>query len=183
MKQYFILAIGFAVLTSSLRGATYSDRLHGFSLEYNESHWEFAPQKGPMPRQDIDRATRLRTLVVLQSKEADEKYRARFSVVVEDVRHLAGGGVLAYQKHALGFLKSQRFQNIKIDTLKIAGLPKAFEIIADQRDFGLTFRQVGFIIGNEGYLLTAAARISKFESYRKETDALLNSFRFLKGVQ
>jgi hypothetical protein len=82
-------------------------------------------------------------------------------------------------------MKSQRFHILSSGPKVLAklGLP-AFEIVANQRDFGLTFRQVVFLweaAGKpEAYLVTATTRTNKFDEYKKDLDGLFDSFTMKK---
>jgi len=148
----------------ALEGARYEDPNHRLSLEYDDSLWE------PVEVSDS------RTLVTLQRKIADDKYHARFSVVVDDLKKFDKKGQnlrQAYLSHAVDFLKKQRFQNVTV-----TDRGQGFSIIANQRDFGLTFRQVIMFQKNQAFLVTAAARTAKFKEYEKELQPLFDSLSF-----
>ncbi len=182
-------AIVFLAAVFSVPGicALYKEAGRPYYFEYDDAKWQLvAPSKTPAT-QDVDKAMEGNTLTTLQRTEADEKYRARISVVVDDpAKATKGKGELAdYAKHAVEFLKGQRFdvQSNEPKILPRLGTP-AFEIVANQRDFGLTFRQVVFLWETNGkkqaYLLTAATRTNKYDSYKAELDKVFNSFAMQK---
>jgi hypothetical protein len=180
-RGFFLFGVGTALLGRLAVGAAYTSPSGGFSLDYDEANWEVV--KGPTAaKQDVDEKMAERTLVTLQRKNADEKYRTRFSVVEDDASHYTQPGLerlVAYNQHAVDFLKSQRFRILSTAprTLPKVGEP-GVETVANQRDFGLTFRQVVFLRGKNAYLLTAATRTNRFETYGKEIQALFESFHF-----
>ena len=165
-------------------GATYRNPNQGFSFEYDEKNWTLVDvdSKASSTAQDVDKAMAQRTLVSVQHNQADEKYRSRFSVVIDNLDNFKGSPaeqLLLYQTHALNFLKSQRFQILGTTRTTLPKLSEpAFEILANQRDFGLTFRQVIFIHGGLAYLLTVAARTARFDSSKPEMKPLFDSFSF-----
>lgn len=174
MKYLFLL-----LFSVSAFAARYTHPQHGFSFEFDDTKWEVVPEQDKKtPAADVDKKMAEKTLVTIQHKQAEEKYRARFSVVV-DTKDLSFS---LYHKHALDFLKSQRFHIVSTEERKIPGLdlPTA-EIIANQRDFGLTFRQVIFLKDKEAYLLTAATRTKSFDSLKLETNRFFDTFTFSKG--
>lgn len=161
-----------------------------FSFAFDDKTWEIVVAPGAAGAQDVDRAMAERTVATLQRRNADEKYRARFSVVVDDPTRIKEKGATpleAYARHALEFLKNQRFHVLSSGPKK---LPKVsdggYEIVAHQRDFGLTFRQQIFLHKSgsktEAYLLTAATRTNKFDGYKGELDSLFDSFTFSQAT-
>lgn len=181
----FIFLATFLLGAPAARAAKYTNDARHFSFEYDETKWEIVPEK-PEERkqgQDVDRAMAEKTLVTVQRKQADDKYHARFSVVVDSLEKFKGTPaeqLVGYRKHALDFLKSQRFHILSTSEAKLPGVPgtAAFEVVANQRDFGLTFRQEGFLRDNQAYLLTGATRTAKFEEYQKELQRFFETFRF-----
>ncbi len=172
-------------LLSAANAAVHTNNDRHFSFDYDEAKWEVVPDKAGDKKQsgqDVDRAMAQKTLVTVQRKDADDKYHARFSVVTDSLSGFKGSAVeqlVAYRKHALDFLKSQRFHILTTEERKLPLVPEtAFEVTANQRDFGLTFRQVVFLHGNQAYLLTAATRTAKFEEYGKELQKVFDSFKF-----
>ena len=76
-------------------------------------------------------------------------------------------------------MKSQRFRILSSELVRLPGVKTpGIEIVADQRDFGLTFRQVIFLKDGQAYLLTAAARSKSYRNYQPELDKIFNSFSF-----
>ncbi len=184
MKLDFrILSLGL-LLSFAAHGAHYGDAEKRFQFDYDDTKWEIVAASKAAPTQDIDKNMEGQTLVTLQRKEADEKYRARFSVVVDDPSKLTGSAkteLAGYAKHAVEFMKDQRFHVLSTDAkiLPRLGAP-TYEIVANQRDFGLSFRQVVFFWDKTGkkeaFLLTAATRTNKYETYKAELDQIFNSF-------
>lgn len=171
----------------SALGARYHRPHYGFFFEYDESKWELVPDpKETSQAPEVDKKMAEKTLVTVQRKQADEKYHARFSVVVDN-KELSSKGttpLAAYHKHALDFLKSQRFHVVSSEEKKLRNVDSpAIEIIANQRDFGLTFRQVIFLRDKEAYLLTVATRTKSYDSLRAETNRFFDSFTFGKAVR
>lgn len=177
-----ILLLGLFSLGATAAIYTQSDRPYQF--DYDDGKWELVAGAKTAPTQDVDKEMAGKTLTTLQRKEADEKYRARFSVVVDDPSKLskaAQADLAGYAKHAMQFMKDQRFHILSSEAkiLPRLGVP-AYEIVANQRDFGLTFRQIVFFWDKggkrEAYLLTAATRTNKYDAYKAELDQLFNSF-------
>jgi hypothetical protein len=150
----------------------------GFSVAYDAARWESVPNK------EEKESPSGKTLLTLQRKLADEKYHPRFSVVMDDLKKFNPTGpdrLLAYQKHAIDFLKEQRFSVRSPEPFQLRGVPeKAVEIVATQRDFGLTFRQVVFLRNDKAYLLTSAVRTAKARESLPETQTFFDSFQFAK---
>jgi hypothetical protein len=150
-----------------------------FRLTYDEKNWEAVSStkdsKIP-PKETVDQVMAEKTLTVLQRKNSDDKYRARVSVVMDPLKK-EEASLAAYQKHAVDFMKSQRFTILSQEPKKLPHISEsAMEITANQRDFGLTFRQIIFVKGENAYLLTATTRTDKFASYEKEIEEILSSF-------
>jgi len=154
-----------------------------FSLSYDDKNWEYVPAANDpkiQQKEAVDQAMAEQTLAVLQRKNADDKYRPRISVVVDPLKKEMQGTtpLLAYQKHAVDFMKSQRFTIQSQAPKQLSIGENAVEITATQRDFGLTFRQIIFVKNDKAYLLTATTRTDKFPSYEKEIDSILASFKW-----
>ncbi len=171
------------VLVANAAQFTNDDRR--FKFEYDEPRWEVVPEK-PADKQKgdaVDRAMAQKTLVTVQRKVADDKYHARFSVVTDSLDKFKGTPeekAKAYRAHAIDFLKSQRFHILSTEDKKLPGITEpVVEIVANQRDFGLTFKQVIFLKGNEAYMLTAATRTAKYDEYQKEVSRFFDTFTFL----
>lgn len=61
---------------------------------------------------------------------------------------------------------------------KVEGITAgAFEILANQRDFGLSFQQLGFLDGDTAYLMTATVRTKKLGEYKVELEKMFQSVR------
>lgn len=154
------------------------------SLSYDDKNWEHVPAVNDpkIPQKEaVDQAMAEQTLAVLQRKNADDKYRPRISIVVDPLKKEMKGAtpLLAYQKHAVDFMKSQRFTIQSEEPKRLPHLGEnAVEITATQRDFGLTFRQVIFVKEDKAYLITATTRTDKFPSYEKEIQSILDSFKW-----
>jgi hypothetical protein len=156
-------------------------RTHGFSLEYDDKNWEAVQGGKSVNPQEVDQAMADRTVAILQRKNADDKYRARVSVVIDPVKKELKGAtpLIAYEKHAVDFMKSQRYSIRSEEPIQLPHVKEnAMAITATQRDFGLTFRQIIFVKGTNAYLLTATARTDKFASYEKELEGILTSFKW-----
>jgi hypothetical protein len=168
-------------------GASFVHPSGVFTFDYDESTWKPATVKsGARKMEDIDRRLSETVLASFQRTEAHEKYHARFSVVTEDISTFtlsSPDGLDRYRRRALEFLKSQRFQIVsKSETMIGTEKLPAWEIIANQRDFGLTFRQAIIVRGSDAFLLTAATRIIKYAEQKKEIDRFFDSFRFIPSI-
>ena len=181
------LALWFALGVRMTFAATFAEPARHFAIDYDDSTWEVVPSRSTTNLSDADRVTREQTWLTLQRKSADDGYHARFTVVTDEKRLPAQASdpdqLLAYQQHALGFMRSQRFHILGTTArdLPIVG-SSAVEIVANQRDFGLAFQQVIFLHGERVFLLTGSARTSKAEAYRSEVDRLFSSFRFTRTL-
>lgn len=188
MKAIFRILWPALLVSLSARGAQFNQPDRPYAFEFDEAKWELVAGAERPATQDVDKAMEGRTLTTLQRRQADEKYRARFSVVVEDPTKVAGkgdGALAAYASHAIEFMKSQRFHILSSGPKAFGKLgAPAFEIVANQRDFGLTFRQVVFLWETKGkreaYLVTATTRTNKFDEYKKELDGLFDTFTMKK---
>lgn len=154
-----------------------------FKFDYNDSSWQIMPQRVEnTSAQQIDKSMAQQTLVTLQRKQPDEKYHARFHVVTDSLEKFTDTKtpqLVQYQKHTVDFLKSQRFQILSVEPVTLPKVKEtAVEIIANQRDFGLKFRQVLFIHGGKAYILTATTRTEKFDDYKPELKTIFDSFEF-----
>jgi hypothetical protein len=161
----------------------YVNAEHQFRFSFNETQWEVVKQELPKAGAEVDREMAQKTLATIQAKSADEKYRPRFSVVVDEMKKFEAepDPRLAYDRHAVEFLKGQRFTIISTNPrLLSGGKLKATEITAYQRDFGLTFKQIIFIREKKAYLLTAAARTKNFENYDRDLLSMIDSFTFVE---
>lgn len=176
--RFVALGMVWGVFVSQALAVTFHDPVSKISFAYDENLWEVVPTK----------SNEKETLVNLQRKKADKDgdtvYFSRISVVKEDtaqvkkVRESKLPKLQAYQSHAVEFLRSQRFDILSSDMKKIDGIPAgAFEIMANQRDFGLTFQQLGFLNGETAYLVTATVRTKKFGDYKAELEKLFESVR------
>lgn len=182
MKTAFFLCV--AGWQATLWAATFSHPSPSVQFEYEEKLWELVPTdtKSAQPQQDVDKAMAQKTIVSLQRKQADEKYRSRFSIVVDSVeKALKGKEQLTfskYQNYAIEFLKSQRFTIQKEGKRVLKGAADAYEVIAYQRDFGLTFHQIMIPRDGEVFLVTLSTRTKLFPNYSTEMDKMLESLRF-----
>lgn len=167
-------------ISSVLNAATFNHP--GLSFEYNEKNWELIqPQKSD--EKSIDAEMNGKTLITLQRKNADEKYRARFSVVVDSVSKAkparGESPVAAYTRYSQEFLKSQRFSVLDQKTGTLGNPPLAStDTVLFQRDFGLKFRQVIVVKEASAYLMTFTSRQKPFEDYVAEIESVLSSLRF-----
>jgi len=158
---------------------TFQDPRTGISLDYDEALWEVAPKK----------TAEAETIVNLQrkiaDKEGDTSYFSRVSIVQDDlgkIKKLDSSKLpklQAYQNHAADFLRSQRFDILSSEIKTVPGNNNTrFEMVARQRDFGLTYQQVGFVVGNTAYLVTATVRTKKFPEYQKELEQMFQSLKW-----
>lgn len=177
MKQAWIAGM-LVLLSAPLFGAVFEDSQSGLSFSYDEANWELTQEK----------ATGAETLLSLQrktpDKEGDTVYFSRISIVKEPLNKISklNGVKLSplqgYQNHAVNFLKSQRFDVLSAEPKKDSTVPGgAFEVIANQRDFGLTFQQMGFVTKDSGFLITATVRTKKFQDYKDEFSKLFQSVK------
>lgn len=170
------------VASVTAKAATYTNPDRAFHFEYDDNKWDIVPNKGndKRPLEAVDKTMADRTLVTAQRKLADDKHHARFSVVIDPVDKFGkteAERLIGYQKHAVEFMKGQRFHIIEVKKVTLGNLKyPAFEILANQRDFGLYFRQVAVLVGNEAYLLTAAARTAKFPEYSADINRFFDTF-------
>ncbi len=180
MKKRSLGLVGVWVLVASISwGKNYRDSQSGISLDYDESLWEVAPTK------TLEQETLVNFQRKVPDKEGDTTYFSRISVVKDDlskIKKLKSSKLpklQAYQNHAAEFLQSQRFDILSSEKKELPGVPGgAFQMIARQRDFGLTFQQVGFISGDTAYLVTATVRTKKYPEYQKELEQLFQSLKW-----
>lgn len=176
--QRMIIASILGGFLSVAFGVTFHDPVSRISFTYDENRWEVVPIK----------TNQKETLVNLQRKVADKDgdtvYFSRISIVREDtgevkkVKNSKLPKLQAYQSYAVEFLKSQRFDILSSEKTTVEGIPSgSFEIVANQRDFGLTFQQMGFLNGDTGYLVTATVRTKKFGEYKDELEKIFQSVR------
>jgi hypothetical protein len=176
--RLMVLVALFGVFLSQSFAVTFHEPVSKISFTYDENLWEVVPTK----------ANEKETLVNLQRKVADKDgdttYFSRISIVKEDttqvkkVKSSKLPKLQAYQIHAAEFLRSQRFDILSSEMKKVEGIPAgAFEILANQRDFGLTFQQLGFLDGDTAYLLTATVRTKKLGEYKAELAKMFQSVR------
>lgn len=179
----FVVQKVMALLFISLLGwaAIFEDPAGRFRISFQEP-WE--PTKDSRSEGERSQMLPGRVLVGIQRKQKDDGYHPRFSVVMEDTRRFNTSeiaGQVRYKNYVVDFLKDQRFQIISQKTqMLVSGLP-AFEITAFQRDFGLTYRQWGVMDRSHAFLLTAAARVKRFESYEVEMGQIMRSFELLRS--
>jgi len=168
----------FGVFLSQGFAVTFHEPVSKISFTYDENLWEVVPTK----------TNEKETLVNLQRKVADKEgetsYFSRISIVKENTTQVKKvqtsklPKLQAYESHAVEFLRSQRFDILSAEMKKIEGIPAgAFEIVANQRDFGLTYQQLGFLNGDTAYLLTATVRTKKFSEYKAELEKIFQSVR------
>lgn len=173
----FLLAL---VFSFSAYSTQYIDPIRNIRFDYDDLTWEIKETPVKQQGEEVDKDMAQKTIVTLQKKMADERYHSRFSIVVDDASQIKKKPdetlFDAYQKHAIDFMKSQRFDVISVKPVKLPKIAEpAFEIRANQRDFGLLFKQIVFLRGDKAYLLTAAARTAKFDAYAKELDKIFDS--------
>ncbi len=177
------ISILFLSLSFPALAAQYTNPERGFHFDYDDSTWDVVPNKGNQnrPLEAVDKTMADRTLVTIQRKLADDKHHARFSVVVDPIGKfgtMETERLIGYQKHAVDFMKGQRFHIIEAKKVTLGKLKyPAFEILANQRDFGLYFRQVAVLVGDEAYLLTAASRTAKFPQYATDINRFFDTFQ------
>ncbi len=175
MKLFALLLLSFTPIYS----AQYIDPIRNIHFDYDDTTWELKETPVKPQAEEVDKSMAQKTIVNLQKKLSDEKYHSRFSIVLDDaskVKKTSAGIYKDYQKHTVEFLKSQRFDVISVKEVKLPKVAEpAFEVMANQRDFGLLFRQVVFLKGDTAYLLTAATRTKKYEDYAKELDKIFDS--------
>jgi len=165
-RLLFLLGIFLAwgIPATPLKGADGS-----FQIDYNSSQWE--------PKETLQESPPRpgKTLLSLERKTPDDRYHARFSVVTDPIKKAKPE---QYFAKALKFMKDKRFRILSqnMETLPFVRGP-VYRIVANQRDFGLTFEQRIFIHQGKAFLLTAATRMNKFKEYLPETAALFQSFR------
>lgn len=155
---------------------------HHFELFYDDTAWERpAQRRASQAPEDRDHRLMQNVILNLQRKAADNRYHPRFSIVIEDAGRFQVSdpkGQSRYYDYVVGFLKSQRFQDVSQKAVQISARP-GIEITGFQRDFGLKYRQWAVLDGDRAYLLTAAARADKFEGYAAEWETMVRSFRLL----
>jgi hypothetical protein len=92
--------------------------------------------------------------------------------------------VVQYQKYTVDFLKSQRFQILSVEPVQLPKVNEtAVEILANQRDFGLKFKQVIFVYEGKAYILTATTRTEKFDDYKNDIKKFFDTFEFVKEAK
>src|SRR5437870_5628203 len=86
------LLVILSVFSTLLGAAVYTNPEKHFSFEYLDSEWEVVPTRSETGKAgpELDRTMQEKTLVTLQRKTADEKYRTRFSVVLDDPSKVKG---------------------------------------------------------------------------------------------
>jgi len=181
MINVFTVLIFFPVLAL---GTIYQHTAPEFSVDYNDAAWELKPIETKANQAAVDKSMAEKTLVNLQRRQADDKYHSRFSVVIDEAKRFAEPGkplLDSYRKHAVEFLESQRFSVKPAQAIKLPGVAApAIEIIGEQRDFGLTFRQIVFLDGDQAVLVTGATRKDKYDAQAKELQGLFDSFKWAK---
>jgi hypothetical protein len=170
--------LGLVLLNFSSFGAVFEDPQMGLSFQYDESLWE--PNREKVSGSEV--------LFSLQRKVADKEgdtvYFSRVSIVKETLSNIKNlkisklSPLQAYQVRAVEFLKSQRFNILTSESKNNESVPGGFfEIGANQRDFGLTFQQMGFVTKDSGVLVTATVRTSKFPEYKEELSKMFQSVK------
>lgn len=155
----------------------------GFSFSYDDALWErvsISAAENSGAAGELSAAQNHRTVAMLEFLSADEKYHPRFSVVLDGMKTKDGKkeSLSEYWKRSVKFLKEQRFTVYSAAEIKLDKLATpAFEVIADQRDFGLTFRQVVFEKSGQAFVLTAACRTKSFPAMKDKLDLFFKSFR------
>lgn len=185
MINEFTVVLAACLFSIQSWGTQYTHADPPFSVDYDEAVWEVMPlQKATGAA--VDKSMAEKTLLNLQRRQADEKYHARFSVVVDEAKRFqeAGKPLLdSYRQHAVDFLLGQRFKVSPPQSTTLPGVSApAFEIIGEQRDFGLTFRQIVFLDRDKAVLLTGATRKDKFEAQSKELQTMFASFKWGKKL-
>lgn len=179
-RLFFTSFVGFLCVFAE--AVTFSDPVSHFNFAYDDALWEVAPIKTG------EKETLLNLQRKTPDKEGDTTYFSRISVVKEgisknqSVQNLIVKKKLsplqAYQGHAADFMRSQRFDILSSDLKKVPGIPGgAFELVANQRDFGLTFQQWGFIFEDQAFLVTATVRTKRFPEYKAELEQLFQSIK------
>lgn len=186
MPSYISFCFGLVLVSSLSQAAHFKTQESPFQFQFDDSNWELLPTRAETKAAaEVDQKMAEATLVNLQRKQADDKYRARFSVVSDSLEKFKDGKIsplVQYQKHAVDFLKSQRFQILSTENIKLGKMQlPAVEVVASQRDFGLKFKQVIFVKEDRAFLLTLATRIEKFDSTLTEVKSIFDSFDFNKN--
>lgn len=180
------------MLSTQVFGATYESSNRSstpqIKFSYPEADWEVLPNRAETEgAQQVDKTMAQQTLVVVQKKQPDDKYRARFHVVTDSLDKFKEGKVpliVQYQKYTVDFLKSQRCLILSTEPIQLPHVKDtAVEVVANQRDFGLKFKQVIFIHDGKAYLLTATTRTQKFDDYKKEINQFFETFQFVQAAQ
>jgi len=180
MKKRLIgLMSSLVLVAGSSWGKNFQDSKSGISFDYDENLWEVAPTK------TLEQETLINFQRKVPDKEGDTTYFSRLSVVKDDlskikkVKESKLPKLQAYQNHAAEFLQSQRFDILSSEKKDLPGVPGgAFQMIARQRDFGLTFQQVGFVTADTAYLVTATVRTKKYPEYQKELEQIFQSLKW-----
>jgi len=178
MKILLLACFLFFAGTNRSSAATYRDTASHISFEYDDTQWE------PMNKKTVEQDTVVNLQRKVADKEGDTTYFSRISIVRDDVSKIKKvkesklPKLQAYQSHAVEFLRGQRFDILSSEVKSLAGIPQgAFEILARQRDFGLTFQQVGFLEKDTAYLVTATVRTNKFPEYQSELKKIFDSLK------
>lgn len=180
MRIYCLLSL----MSLGLFGATFQSSSENFKFNYNDSNWEVVALRFEKNgAEDIDKSMAQQTVATIHRIQADDKYHARFHVVTDSIAKFTDTKtpvVSQYQKYTVEFLKSQRFQIFSVEPIQLPNVKEtAFEIIANQRDFGLKFKQVIFVHSGKAYILTATTRTEKYDAYKNELKVIFDSFEFL----
>ncbi len=168
------------ILWPILSAALIQDSQFGISLSYPDPEW--VKVEIPTASASVDQKMKEQTLLTIQKAKADDGYHARFSVVTDSAtpfkkkdKSLAE----SYEAHAIDFLKSQRFTILSQERKKLPNAPTTgLEVVAHQRDFGLTFRQHILLQGERAYLLTAASRSQQSKEYQPQWDQFFNGVKW-----
>lgn len=175
--QRFILAgLWLGLWQLPLEGALYRDPVGAFTFEYDEAQWRVVPRdKEVVGQKGSDTAY---TAVTLERLVADDNYKARFSVVIDETKPSESSvdPMENYHKKTEEFLKGQRFKILKPGPLtKVANLP-AYETLASH--LGLLYRQINFLHGGKVFLITNAALEANYPAYTAQWDRMVGSFKF-----
>ncbi len=186
MKLLFLLLVASqAIFGATFESIAKSKEPH-IKFNYPDAEWEVLPPRVEKEAaQQVDKSMAQQTLVVIQRKQADEKYHARFHVVTDSLEKFNDPKVpviVQYQKHVVDFLKNQRCMILSNEPIQLPNVKEnAFEVTANQRDFGLKFKQVAFVHEGKAYILTATARTEKFDSYKNDIKTIFDSFQFVEA--
>lgn len=184
---FFLIFFASAVFGATFETANKAPEPN-IKFTYPEAHWEVLPPRTEKEAaQQVDKNMAQQTLVVIQRKQADEKYHARFHVVTDSVEKFKNTKlplIVQYQNYVVDFLKNQRCMILSNEPIQLPLVKEtAIEVMANQRDFGLKFKQVAFIHEGRAFILTATARTEKFDNYKEDIKAIFDSFQFVEATK